>query len=140
MTLSNSKVTKLGDRLRSSLISNDDFVLLDEFRQTFSDIDESAYTIIREALKESVGWTITKRKRKTQQSIVDKLNRQSKLRLPQMQDIAGCRIVLESGLEQALKLNALLLNAFKQQEWQVESKVRNAGGYRAVHIVAKSDK
>lgn len=140
MTFSNTQATKLGDRLRSSLISNEDFVLLDEFRQTFSDIDERAYTIIREALIESDGWTSVKRKRKTQQSIVDKLRRQPHLRLPQMQDIAGCRIVLESGVEQANKLNGLLLSAFKEQEWQVESKERNVDGYRAIHIIAKSEK
>jgi len=140
MALSNSQVTKLGDRLRSNIITSDDLVLLDEFRQTFSEIDEKAYMIIEQTLTKSEGWTSTKRKRKTQQSIVDKLYRQKKLRLPQMQDIAGCRIVLTSGLEQATLFNKLLLNAFTQQAWKVESKERNSDGYRAIHIIAKLDK
>jgi len=143
MALSNSQVTKLGDRLRgntSSSITNDDLVFLDEFRQTFSKVDEKAYAIIQDALEKAVDWTVTKRKRKTQQSIVDKLHRQPNLRLPQMQDIAGCRIVLESGTKQANKLNHLLLNAFIEQEWKVDSKERHKDGYYAIHIIAKLDK
>jgi ppGpp synthetase/RelA/SpoT-type nucleotidyltranferase len=85
-------------------------------------------------------FTITKRKRKTQQSIVDKLRRQPNLRLPQMQDIAGCRIVLTSGIKQASELNNLLLTAFTQQKWKVDSKERDKDGYRAIHIIAKLDK
>jgi len=139
MTLSNSQITKLGDRLRGSH-ENDDLIMLDEFRQTFSDVDKKAYTIIQEVVVASKGCTLTKRKRKTQQSIVDKLRRQTKLRLPQMQDIAGCRIVLHSGIEQAITLNKLLLAAFTKQNWQVESKERLADGYRAIHIIAKLDK
>jgi len=143
MELSNTQVKKLGDRLRentSSSITNDDLVLLDEFRQTFKDIDEKAYTIIHKVLENTDDWTATKRKRKTQQSIVDKLRRQPKLRLPQMQDIAGCRIVLTSGIKQASELNNLLLAAFAQQEWKVDSKERDKDGYRAIHIIAKLDK
>lgn len=143
MALSNSQVTKLGDRLRgntSSSMINDDLALLDEFRQTFNEVDEKAYAIIQEALEKTGGWTATKRKRKTQQSIVDKLRRQPKLRLPQMQDIAGCRIVLTSGIKQANELKNLLLIAFMQQEWQVDGKERDKEGYRAIHLIAKLDK
>lgn len=143
MALSNGQVTKLGDRLRGntdSPMTNDDLALLDEFRQTFSGIDEKAYIIIEDALGSSDDWIATKRKRKTQQSIVDKLCRMPKLRLPQMQDIAGCRIVLTLGTQQANELNNLLLNAFTQQEWKVDSKEREKDGYRAIHIIVKYDK
>jgi len=135
------QIKRLGERLRESHpITKDDLALLDEFRQTFSDIDKKAYSIIQQALAGSDGWICTKRKRKTQQSIVAKLSRLPKLRLPRMQDIAGCRIVLESGIEQANNLNNLLLKAFKEQEWQVEGKERNADGYRAIHVIVKLDK
>jgi len=135
------QIKRLGERLRESHpITKDDLALLDEFRQTFSDIDKKAYSIIQQALAGSDGWICTKRKRKTQQSIVAKLSRLPKLRLPRMQDIAGCRIVLKSGIEQANNLNNLLLKAFKEQEWQVEDKERNADGYRAIHVIVKLDK
>ena len=140
MTISNSQITKLGDRLRDHHILDDDLTMLDAFRQTYSEIDEQAYQVIRDALTSSAGWTSTKRKRKTQQSIVDKLRRQPKLRLPQMQDIAGCRIVLQGGTQHADTINATLLNAFEQQQWEVESKSRHVHSYHAIHIIIKVNK
>ena len=138
MELSNSQITKLGDRLRNDC-TKDDLGMLDGFRQTFSKVDEAAYTIIKQVLPTSKECTITKRKRKTQQSIVDKLRRQKNLRLAQMQDIAGCRIVLNSGIEQANEIKSVLVNALREP-WQVESKERVENGYRAIHIIAKLDK
>lgn len=139
MTLSNSQITKLGDRLRQGIIDAEDLTLLDEFRQTFSDLDEQAYPMIQGALSARTDCTLTKRKRKTQQSIVDKLIRQPKLRLPQMQDIAGCRIVVQGGSQAAQQVNGLLSDAFASPKWQVESKSRHSAGYRAIHMIVKTD-
>lgn len=151
MTLSNTEITKLGDRLRQGMIVEADLSLLDQFRQTFSEIDEQAYPVIQSTLSPRDDCTLTKRKRKTQQSIVDKLNRQPKLRLPQMQDIAGCRIVVQGGSQAAQQVNELLSQAFakplasnssnsSQWQWQLESKNRHADGYRAIHIILKAGK
>ena len=137
MTLSNSQITKLGDRLRSGDFSEADLAMLDVFRQTYSEVDEQAYLLIQSTLASITGWTSTKRKRKTQQSIVDKLRRQPKLRLPQMQDIAGCRIVIEGGSQVADTLGSLLTGAFEPPQWEIERKERHAHGYRATHIIAK---
>lgn len=137
MTLSNSQITQLGDRLRGGEFSEADLAMLDEFRQTFTEIDELAYQLIQRTLASTPGWTGTKRKRKTQQSIVDKLRRQPKLRLPQMQDIAGCRIVIQGGTLAADTLSKLLMGAFETLQWQVERKDRHAHGYKATHIIAK---
>jgi len=137
MTLSNSQITKLGDRLRCGDFSEADLAMLDTFRQTFSEIDEQAYQLIQSTLASTTGWTSTKRKRKTQQSIVDKLRRQPLLRLPQMRDIAGCRIVIEDGSQVADTLGSLLTGAFEPPQWEIERKARHAHGYRATHIIAK---
>lgn len=137
MTLSNSQITQLGERLRGGEFSDADLAMLDEFRQTYSEIDELAYQLIQSTLSATTGWTCTKRKRKTQQSIVDKLRRQPRLRLPQMQDIAGCRIVIEGGSHDANTLGNLLRGAFESQQWSIDYKERDAHGYRATHIVAK---
>jgi ppGpp synthetase/RelA/SpoT-type nucleotidyltranferase len=137
MTLSNSQITKLGDRLRCGDFSDADLAMLDAFRQTFSEVDEQAYQLIQSTLASTTGWTSTKRKRKTQQSIVDKLCRQPQLRLPQMQDIAGCRIVIEGGSQVADTLGSLLIGAFEPLQWEIERKERHAHGYRASHIIAK---
>lgn len=137
MTLSNSQITKLGDSLRFGDFSEADLAMLDAFRQTFSEIDEQAYQLIQSTLASTTGWTSTKRKRKTQQSIVDKLCRQPRLRLPQMQDIAGCRIVIEGGSQVTDTLGSLLTGAFEPLQWKIERKERHAHGYRATHIIAK---
>lgn len=137
MTLSNSQITKLGDRLRSGDFSEDDLAMLDEFRQTYSEMDEQAYQLIQSTLAPIAGWTSTKRKRKTQQSIVEKLRRQPQLRLPQMQDIAGCRLVIEGGGQKANALSDLLIGGFEPLEWNIERKDRHAHGYKALHIIAK---
>lgn len=137
MTLSNSQITKLGDRLRNGDFSEADLAMLDEFRQTYSEIDEQAYEIIQSTLASITGWTSTKRKRKTQQSIVDKLRRQRRLRLPQMQDIAGCRIVIQGGSQVSDTIGSLLTGAFELPQWDIERKERHAHGYRATHIIAQ---
>ena len=137
MTLSNTLIGKLGDRLRSGDFSEADLDMLDAFRQTYSEIDEQAYQLIQRTLASTIGWTSTKRKRKTQQSIVDKLRRQPRLRLPQMQDIAGCRIVIQGGSQVADTLGSLLTGAFESLRWDIERKERHAHGYRATHIIAK---
>lgn len=139
MAISNSQATELGKRLRQGPVLESDLSMLDEFRKTFSDVDEQAWRTIRAALDtmEPTGWTMTKRKRKTQQSIVDKLRRQPGLRLPQMQDIAGCRIVIEGGAQDANHISTLLTDAF-DPPWQLESKDRHAHGYRAIHIIANT--
>lgn len=138
MTLSNSQITKLGDRLRGGDFSEADLAMLDAFRQTYSEIDEQAYQLIQSTLAAITGWTSTQRKRKTQQSIVEKLRRQPQLRLPQMQDIAGCRIVIEGGSQVADTLGSLLTGAFEPLQWAIERKERHAHGYRATHIIAKN--
>jgi|UPI00037063B3 ppGpp synthetase/RelA/SpoT-type nucleotidyltranferase len=140
MTLSNSQITKLGDRLRKGTLSEEDLSLLDAFRQTFNDIDEHIYPMIHSTLNVRPECTLTKRKRKTQQSIVDKLRRQPKLRLPQMQDIAGCRIVVQDGSLTVQQINDLLSHTLASQPWSVENKSRQAHGYRAIHIVVKASK
>jgi ppGpp synthetase/RelA/SpoT-type nucleotidyltranferase len=137
MTLSNSQITKLGERLRNGDFSEDDLTLLDEFRQTYNEIDVQAYQIIQSALASRADWTCTKRKRKTQQSIVDKLRRQPQLRLPQMQDIAGCRIVIQGGSQAADTFSKLLIDAFASPQWKIERKERHAHGYRAIHIIVR---
>ena len=143
MTLSNSEIDQLGDRLRNNCIEDGDLEKLDKFRQTYSDIDAQVYKFIEDTLKTSVDKlepAITKRKRKTRQSIVDKLYRQKKLRLSQMQDIAGCRIVVRGGTQAACQANKQLINAFEEKQLKIQSKPRNKDGYRAIHLIVKINK
>ena len=143
MTLSNSEIDQLGDRLRNNCLEDVDLEKLHEFRQTYNDIDAQVYKLIKDTLKTSMDklkLVITKRKRKTRQSIVDKLYRQKKLRLSQMQDIAGCRIVAQGGAQAACQVNKQLVNAFEEKQLRIQSKPRNKDGYWAIHLVVKINK
>ena len=141
MTLSNGEIDQLGDRLRNNCLEDGDLKKLDEFRQTYSDIDARAYSLIRDTLQACRDkLVITKRKRKTRQSIVDKLRRQKKLRLSQMQDIAGCRIVAQGGAQLSCQVNEQLVNAFEKNQLKIQSKPRNKDGYRAIHLIVKINK
>ena len=89
MKISNTQVDRLGDRLRSDELSDADVQLLNDYRLSFAPAYEEVIGVLRNALKlESTG-----RPAKSTMSIVDKLRRES-LRLRQMQDIAGCRVVV----------------------------------------------
>ena len=141
MALSNSEIDQLGDRLRNNCLEDGDLKKLDEFRQTYSDIDTQAYSLIQDTLQACRDkLAITKRKRKTRQSIVDKLYRQKKLRLSQMQDIAGCRIVAQGGAQAVCQVNKQLVNAFEEKQLSIQSKPRNKDGYRAIHLIVKINK
>ena len=141
MTLSNSEIDQLGDRLRNHCLEDGDLEKLDEFRQIYIDIDTQAYGLIQDTLQACRDkLVITKRKRKTRQSIVDKLCRQKKLRLSQMQDIAGCRIVAQGGAQLSCQVNEQLVNAFEKNQLKIQSKTRNKDGYRAIHLIVKINK
>ena len=141
MTLSNSEIDQLGDRLRNNCLEDGDLEKLDEFRQTYSDIDAQIYCVIENTLQACRDkLVITKRKRKTRQSIADKLHRQKKLRLSQMQDIVGYRIVLRKGAQAACQVNKKLVNAFEEKQLIIQSKSRNKDGYRAIHPIVKINK
>ena len=81
--LTKSQVDRLGDRLSTGDISDDDLRLLDDYRRSFTDAYEDiVWLIVHELKLEPTG-----RRAKTNASIIDKLRRES-IRLSQMQDIA----------------------------------------------------
>ena len=95
MKISNTQIDRLGDRLRSDEVSDADVQLLNDYRLSFAPAYEEVIEVIRNTLKlESTG-----RPAKSTMSIVDKLRRES-LRLRQMQDIAGCRMVVADVVRQ----------------------------------------
>ena len=89
MPLTKSQVDRLGDRLRRGNVSEADLRLLDSYRRAFAD----AYEIVIWVIRAQLGLEPTGRPAKSTTSIVEKLRRES-IRLTQMQDIAGCRIIV----------------------------------------------
>ena len=84
------QIDALGDRLRSERVTEPDERLLDEYRGCFS----GPSTKVMRVLEGQIGLQPTARSTKTVQAIAEKLHRGT-IRLSQMQDIAGCRVVVE---------------------------------------------
>ncbi len=83
-----------------------------------------------------LGLTPTGRPGKSIPSIIEKLKRES-IRLSQIQDIAGCRIVVADVPEQdavARRIAEVFENATI-----IDRRTRPSHGYRAVHIVVRID-
>jgi ppGpp synthetase/RelA/SpoT-type nucleotidyltranferase len=126
--LSNYQVDHLGDRLRAGQPSADDLRLLDRYRRSFAESYEYVISAIRNQLKLDP----TGRPTKSTASIVGKLRRES-TRLSQMQDIAGCRIVLPDVVTQDSVVQGLVSHLGKVKVF--DRRYSPSHGYRAVHIV-----
>src|SRR4051794_10329468 len=89
-SMTKSQIDKLGERLKEGAVTDADLRLLDDYRRSFADSYNSVIGIVRDVLKlEPTG-----RPAKSTPSIVAKLQRES-IRLTQIQDIAGCRLIVE---------------------------------------------
>jgi len=87
--ISKTQIDRLGERLKKGNITEEDLRLLDEYRRSFTKAYETVVGIIRnEVTLEPTG-----RPAKSTSSISDKLRREH-IRLTQIQDIAGCRLVV----------------------------------------------
>jgi ppGpp synthetase/RelA/SpoT-type nucleotidyltranferase len=128
---SKSQIDKLGERLRKGNISETDLRMLDEYRRSFSQAYESVVATIREALDlEPTG-----RPAKSTTSISEKLLRES-VRLTQMQDIAGCRLIVPDIIDQEQVVEKL--KRLFDEVAIVDRRKNPSHGYRAVHVLVKS--
>ena len=136
MDISNSEIDRLGERLRlsgpgpgqPSSPSPPDLIMLDTYRRTF----EPAYRSVVSAIETELSVATSGRPSKVTDSIVWKLQRQETLRLSQMQDIAGCRLEVDSIAEQD-KLVSKLQDLFEQAK--SHDRRDRLGDYRAFHLV-----
>jgi ppGpp synthetase/RelA/SpoT-type nucleotidyltranferase len=104
--------------------------MLDEYRRSFAGAYEHAVQVIRDR----IGLQPTGRPAKSTTSIVEKLRRET-IRLSQVQDIAGCRLVVPTVENQEAVLEELR-RAF--DDAVVIDRRRNPShGYRAIHVIAR---
>ncbi len=126
---SKTQIDRLGDRLRKGNVGDEELQQLDEFRRSFAGAYEEVIAVVRRATKlEPTG-----RPAKSTTSIVEKLHRET-MRLSQMQDIAGCRLVVHDIVKQnqvVEQLKETLLSATV-----MDRREQPSHGYRAVHIIA----
>lgn len=119
--------TKIGERLRTGDIDADVLRLLEEYRSEF----EEAYAHVEHILTSKLYCNVTGRPSKSTLAITEKLRRQHS-RLSQIQDIAGCRVVVPTMDDQ----DDIIAQA---KAWfpniVVDDKRERLNGYRAVHLI-----
>ena len=100
---SKTQIDGLGDRLRKGAVEKSDLILLDGYRRSFGAAYENVVQTIHDQLKlEPSG-----RPAKSTNSLIEKLKRES-IRLTQVQDIAGCRVVFPDITKQDLAVDSLM--------------------------------
>jgi putative GTP pyrophosphokinase len=122
---------QLGERPRKAL-TVEDLRLLDQYRREF----RPDYDAVVMSIKSTLGLDASGRPAKSTSAILDKLKRRS-ARLSQMQDIAGCRVIVANILAQDAVVNRLTAMF---PSVTVDRRERPSHGYRAVHVVARLTK
>ena len=135
IALSHEKVDQLGDRLRQDL-TEDDLRLLDSYRRSFSAGYEGVNATIRGRLKYALKSPLTGRPAKSTTSIIEKLQRET-TRLSQVQDIAGCRLLV-SDVRTQNRVVSRLRKVFSRVK-VVDRRRSSSHGYRAVHVIVTVD-
>jgi putative GTP pyrophosphokinase len=130
---SKTQIDKLGDRLRADASADEDLRALDEYRRAFVAVHDEALRRLHEG---GITGNFSGRAAKTTASIIQKLRRRQTrhVRLSQVQDICGLRIVVATVDEQN-RLLQQLVNIFPGSS--VDDRRGNPShGYRAVHVIA----
>lgn len=127
--LTTTSIDRLGARLRLGDASEADLRLLDAYRRSFADGYAEVIATVRRIIRSEP----TGRPSKSTTSIVEKLGRET-IRLSQMQDIAGCRVVVPDIQNQDEAIQ-LITNALPTTH-VIDRRTKPTHGYRAVHIVA----
>ena len=130
---SKTQIDKLGERLREGDPVDDDLRMLDEYRSCFKPVFDGVQEQLRTC---GVVGEITGRAAKTTSSIIQKLQREQTrhVRLSQVQDICGLRVVVAS-IDHQNEVVRRLLELFPESA--VDDRRENPShGYRAVHVIA----
>ena len=112
-------------------MSDDDLRLLDTYRRAFADV----YEMVIETIRQHLALEPTGRPAKSTTSVIEKLRRES-IRLTQIQDIAGCRLIV-ADIEAQDRLVEQLARLFPDTT-TVDRRETPSHGYRAVHVIVKS--
>ena len=130
--LSTAAVDQLGERLRKAL-TVEDLRLLDQYRREFG----ADYAVVVASVRDALALDASGRPAKSTTAIVEKLKRGS-MRLSQMQDIAGCRIIVDDTLVQDAVVSRLA--TMFPSTTTMDRRDRPSHGYRAVHIIVRPKK
>lgn len=104
--------------------------MLDQYRRSYSE----AYEAVVEKIRKDLSLAPTGRPAKSTISIAEKLRRES-IRLTQIQDIAGCRIIVADIASQETVVKSL--NELFKDATVIDRRQQPSHGYRAVHVVVR---
>lgn len=127
--LSNSQIDKIGGKLKANDIDVDCLTKLEAFRSLYVD----SYRFVEGTLVDKMGCRITGRPSKSTVAIAEKLRRES-IRLNQIQDIAGCRVLVPDLASQDSLVETMMV-LFPEVEVD-DKRLKPTNGYRAVHVIA----
>ena len=127
-----SQLDRLGDRLKGGDFGESDLRTFDEYRRSFA----GPYEHVIETTRRVSGLQPTGRPAKSTTSVIEKLNRES-IRLTQIQDIAGCRLIV-ADLDQQDATVSRLQEALTDVA-TIDRRGKPSHGYRAVHLVARHE-
>lgn len=129
--ISKTQIDRLGERLKRGKIEDADLRLLDQYRRSYAE----AYDAVIGAISRDLSLAPTGRPAKSTPSIVEKLRRES-IRLTQIQDIAGCRIVVADIASQNAVVHSL--QSLFENVAIVDRRAQPSHGYRAIHVIVHS--
>ncbi len=130
MKTSKTQINQLGYRFKNGSYNESDLKILDEYRRSFRD----AYENTVHAIHDQLNISFSGRPSKSTASLIGKLQRES-IRLSQVQDIAGCRIIVTDIIEQNTVVNAI--NNIFSNASIVDRRPNPSHGYRAVNNSCK---
>ena len=143
--LTKGEIDRLGKRIgASTVVSSDDMLLLQEYRQTFKDPISRVFSFVIESARKIDRQCIVTYRIKRIDTIMEKLrryqgNENGSMNLSRMWDIAGCRCILNSSNQDKLyQLQKVILKEFGQDS-KINDHIANPkdSGYRSLHIYVK---
>jgi putative GTP pyrophosphokinase len=127
---SKTQIDRLGDRLKKGAVEKSDLILLDRYRRSFG----VAYERVVQTIHDQLRLEPSGRPAKSTNSLIEKLKRES-IRLTQVQDIAGCRVVVPDITKQDQAVDSLVSSFPKVNV--VDRREKPSYGYRAVHVIVE---
>ena len=91
---SKSRVTRAGEAIRQGSPTNDDLLVIEEWRAAHRRVLNTFQAILRSRTRGRTVHVAQRHKRKL--TIFDKLNRFTGMQLARMDDVAGCRLIFNS--------------------------------------------
>ena len=130
--LSRRQIDRLGERLRESATAEDRALLVDYRENFFEALIAVTFNLGQLRMGKSDGGRL-----KRPESVIAKLERDPRMRLSRMQDIAGCRLVADGKTEQDEIYARLQADFDIYRAYDIRENPHS--GYRAVHVVVWED-